>query len=176
MSAGPNRATDVGLAGRTGLLAAVTVVAVVSAFAGRFSAVALGAGAGLAFGLVGMSARVLHHPDSVRGLLLDPAAYALAEAGVLGNLFYVSALQRGRVTTATAATVAVETVVPASMGLVFLGDRPAHGYGWAAATGFVLAVCGALSLARHGRVAAPQEPPLSLGVANAEAVDLDRLA
>lgn len=159
LAAGPDRATNVELSGRTALLLAVVAVGAASFLAARWGAGALGMSAGLAFGLLAISARVLANPTSVRGLLLDPAAYALGAAGVLGNLLYATALQRGAVTLATAASVAGETFVPALIGLVFLGDRPAKGLTWAASLGFTLTVAGALSLARYGRVGAP--PPTS---------------
>ncbi len=46
-----------------------------------------------------------------------------------------------------------ETVAPALVGLLMLGDRPRPGWAWVAALGFVLAVAGALSLSRHGDLA-----------------------
>ncbi len=123
-------------------------------------AAALGGVAGLAFGATSVAARMIPdsvdpaHPLSSLGTLLrSPAAYALAVAGAVALLAYSTALQRGSVTAATAPLVVGETVAPALVGLLVLGDRPRSGWEIVAALGFTLAVAGALSLSRHG------EPP-----------------
>jgi hypothetical protein len=54
------------------------------------------------------------------------------------------------VTAATAMLVVGETVAPALVGILVLGDRPRAGWELLAGLGFVLSVTGALSLARHG--------------------------
>ncbi|NUL34956.1 hypothetical protein HRW09_36875, partial [Streptomyces lunaelactis] len=68
-------------------------------------------------------------------------------------LLLTSALQRGSVTTATAGMVLGETIGPALVGVVWLGDRTREGLAWLAVVGFAVAVAGALALARFG------EPP-----------------
>ena len=62
---------------------------------------------------------------------------------------FATALQRGSVTRATALTFAVDTVVPAGIGLALLGDATRPGYATIAAVGFVLTITGALALATH---------------------------
>lgn len=132
---------------------AVLVSAVASVQAPqRYASAAFATVAGLAFTGVGVAARVLVVPRPLWRLVLSPVALALAGYGVLGLLLYAAALQRGSVTTATAILFAVETVLPAAIGLVLLGDRPGAGYAGAAVAGFVLTVGGALALARHGTV------------------------
>jgi len=51
---------------------------------------------------------------------------------------------------ATAAVVLAETLPPAAVGVIFLGDRTRPGMGGIAIAGFVLAVCCAVALARFG--------------------------
>ncbi len=118
-------------------------------FRGEYGSAALGLIAGLAFGLVGVSVRVMTdlHPGH---LLRDPAAYALLLAGVLAFMCYAAALQRGRVTTALGPLVMAETVAPALIGVVALGDATRPGYTAVGVAGFVLAVAGALALTRFG--------------------------
>jgi drug/metabolite transporter (DMT)-like permease len=106
--------------------------------------------AGLAFGLVGLSVRLLEAPSSLLGWFADPATFSLALAGALALLLYAAALQRWRVTSATAVVVALDTLVPASIGLLFLGDRAAPGRGLLAAAGFATALGGAVVLSRLG--------------------------
>jgi len=120
---------------------------------GHGDAWALGALAGLMFGAAGIGARILRTPSTPWKLLIDPALYAIAVAGLLGLLLYAMALQRGSVTVATAAVVVAETLVPAAVGITLLGDRPQPGRTAMAAVGFGLSVAGAVALARYG------EPP-----------------
>jgi hypothetical protein len=50
----------------------------------------------------------------------------------------------------------VETVVPAAIGLAFLGDTTRPGYGPIAAVGFILIVAGTLTLAMHEMAEGPR--------------------
>ncbi|MFG2886333.1 DMT family transporter [Streptomyces sp. NPDC048297] len=116
---------------------------------GRLRALLLGLGAGFGFGVVEVSVRLI---DSLRpsGLLTNPASYALLVGGAAAFVLLTSALQRGSVTTATAGMVIGETIGPAAVGVVWLGDRTRDGLTWLAALGFAVAVAGALALARFG--------------------------
>jgi drug/metabolite transporter (DMT)-like permease len=144
-----------------GVLAAAVVLVVVAVplarLRGRAGAAALGSVAGLGFSVVAVATRVLPAPLTIRGVLTDPATYALVLSGALALLTYSTAVQRGSVTVATAPLVVLETVAPAAVGLLLLGDSPRPGWGWVAAAGFVIAVLGALSLARHGELPPPAE-------------------
>jgi hypothetical protein len=117
--------------------------------------IGLGLCAGLSFGVVALSARTLTRLEPVR-LVREPSVYLLIVSGVLGFLLYTTALQRGSVTTATAAMVVGETTAPAVVGLLVLRDNARPGWAPVAVFGFVLAVAGALSLARFGE---PQPSP-----------------
>ncbi|MEU6664464.1 hypothetical protein [Streptomyces sp. NPDC046727] len=123
---------------------------------GRSRALLLGLGAGFGFGVVEVSVRLV---DSLRpaDLLANPAAYALLLGGGAAFLLLTSALQRGSVTTATAGIVIGETIGPAAVGVVWLGDRTREGLAWLAALGFAVAVAGALALARFGEAPAAEE-------------------
>ncbi|MFE5922770.1 hypothetical protein [Streptomyces sp. NPDC056468] len=109
----------------------------------------LGLAAGFGFGVVEVAVRLI---DSVAvpELLANPATYALVLGGGAAFLALTSALQRGSVTTATAALVIGETIGPALVGVVWLGDRTREGLAWLAVLGFVVSVVGALALARFG--------------------------
>ncbi|MDG4865740.1 hypothetical protein P8605_47085, partial [Streptomyces sp. T-3] len=117
-------------------------------------ALVLGLGAGCGFGVVEVAVRLI---DDVapKALLTNPATYALLLGGGAAFLLLTSALQRGSVTTATAGLVLGETIGPALVGVVWLGDRTRDGLEWLAILGFAVAVAGALALARFGE--APTE-------------------
>jgi drug/metabolite transporter (DMT)-like permease len=140
------------------LVASVLVVGGAAFAAGRrrhgpstSDAWALGALAGLMYGAGGIGARMLATPKQPWQIIEDPALYAMVAAGMLGLLLYALALQRGSVTVATSAVVGAETQVPAAVGILLLGDRPAHGAAVVSAIGFGLAVLGAVALARYGQ-------------------------
>ena len=99
--------------------------------------------------MVGIAARVLNGFEPLT-LLRDPAAYAVAAAGIVSFVFYATALEGGSVTVATAAVVLAETLPPALIGVVFLGDTTRPGLEPAAIIGFLLAVASAVMLARFG--------------------------
>ena len=119
-------------------------------------ALVLGLGAGCGFGVVEVAVRLIDDV-SPAALVTDPAGYALLVGGGSAFLLLTSALQRGSVTTATAGMVLGETIGPALVGVAWLGDRTRDGLGWAAVTGFAVAVAGALALARFGE--APSDTP-----------------
>ncbi|MEU9241619.1 DMT family transporter [Streptomyces sp. NPDC048385] len=116
---------------------------------GRGRGLVLGLGAGFGFGVVEVSVRLI---DTLRPaeLLTNPAVYALLIGGGAAFMLLTSALQRGSVTTATAGMVIGETIGPAAVGVVWLGDRTREGLTWLAVLGFAVAVAGALALGRFG--------------------------
>lgn len=144
-----------------GLLAVALVLGGVGVVAGQLAdptrTATLGLVAGLSWGALGTAVRVL--PSLTPATLVrDPATYAAIIAGVLGAWFYAAALQRGGVVTATAMTLIGETVPPAAIGVLVLGDHARPGWLPVAAAGFVIALGGAMVLARFGEI----EPPLGV--------------
>jgi len=125
---------------------------------GPMAAAGLAAAAGLGFGGVGISARVLVVPTDLWRILLDPVLWSLAIYGILSLLLFATALQRGSVTSVSAVTFAVETVVPALIGIVLLGDRARSGLAIVAIAGFVFAVVSSIALARYGEIEPSQKP------------------
>jgi hypothetical protein len=67
-----------------------------------------------------------------------------------------------------------ETVAPALVGLLLLGDEPRPGWGWVAAVGFGLAVVGALALSGHGDVSGEETDGAGAPAADVDAADLGK--
>ncbi|MRK01779.1 hypothetical protein GEV27_09620 [Aeromicrobium sp. S22] len=166
-SATSDSSVDVSRAEQWGVLAAAALLAVLAVplakLDGAAGATALGAVAGLGYGVTAVASRMLpgdlslaHIAGEIDTLLASPATYALVVGGAVAMLTYSVALQRGSVTRATAPLVVGETVAPAVVGLLLLGDHARPGWGPVAVAGFVLAVVGAVSLARHGEIEAPE--------------------
>jgi drug/metabolite transporter (DMT)-like permease len=152
-SAGPEGATQAGVVFKLALIVAIAGLGLVGMAAGKlpdpFRTPVLGLIAGTGYGVLGVAARVLSGFAPLT-LIRDPATYALIAAGIVSFLFYASALEGGSVTVATAAVVLAETLPPAAVGVLFLGDRTRPGLAGVAIAGFVLAVCCAVALARFG--------------------------
>ncbi|WP_197048262.1 DMT family transporter [Mycobacterium paragordonae] len=137
------------------LLGVAAVVFIAGAAAGRLPdrprALALGLSAGTGFGLVEVGVNLIDSLDPTKAAFYaNPALYASAVGGVAGFLLLTSALHRGSVTTAVAGMVVGETVLPAIIGVVWLGDQTRDGLGWMVAAGLGVAVAATLVLARFG--------------------------
>jgi drug/metabolite transporter (DMT)-like permease len=152
-SAGEQAAAAVSPEFKLALILAVAGIALAGVIASRLPTLArtpvLAGVAGLGYGVLAVAARVL--PGfSPHDLIRDPAAYALAAAGVVSFMLYATALEDGSVTVATAAVVLAETTPPAVVGVLFLGDHTRPGLAGVAVLGFALAVVCAVALARFG--------------------------
>jgi drug/metabolite transporter (DMT)-like permease len=161
-SAGNEGATHVGFAFKLGLIVAVAAVAVTGLLAARlpnpYRTVVLGAIAGLGYAILAVSARIL--PGfSPAELVRDPATYTLAAAGIVSFMLYATALEGGSVTVATAAVVLAETMPPALVGVLLLGDTTRSGLAGVAILGFLLAVFCAVALARFGEASEHRPAP-----------------
>lgn len=143
------------------LLGVVAVVFIAGAAAGRLPdrsrALALGFSAGTGFGLVEVGVNLIDSIDPTKAsFYANPALYASAAGGVAGFLLLTSALHRGSVTTAVAGMVVGETVLPALIGVAWLGDETRDGLGWMVAAGLGIAVAATLVLARFGEAPSPE--------------------
>jgi drug/metabolite transporter (DMT)-like permease len=161
-SAGAEGAARVGWAFQLGLIIAVAGVAVLGFVAARLPNPArtpiVGATAGLGYSVLAISARILPGFAPAQ-LVRNPATYTLAAAGIVSFMLYAAALDGGSVTTATAAVILAETVPPALIGVVFLGDTTRPGLAIVAGLGFVLAVICAVALARFGEAGEDGKQP-----------------
>jgi drug/metabolite transporter (DMT)-like permease len=160
-SAGEHVAGHVGATFKLALILAVAGIGLAGVVSSRLRppvrTPVLAAVAGLGYGVLAVAARVL--PGfSPAELVRDPAAYALAAAGVISFMLYATALEDGSVTVATAAVVLAETTPPAAVGVMFLGDHTQPGLGGVGVLGFALAIVCAVALARFGQTGQEEEP------------------
>jgi drug/metabolite transporter (DMT)-like permease len=171
-SAGAEGAAQVGAVFKLALIVAIAGLAVVGLAVAKlnepYRTTGLGLVAGFGFGLLGIAARVLVGFAPLQ-LARDPAAYAIAAAGIVSFMFYATALEGGRVTVATAAVVLAETVPPAIIGVIFLGDQTRHGLAVVAWGGFFIAVASAVMLARFGEAHHEEDVAMADAVAGRQA-------
>ncbi len=158
-SAGAEGATNAGAVFKLALIVATAGIGLLGLVAARLPSPArtpvLGAIAGLGYGVLGIAARILDGFGPLT-LIRDPATYAVIAAGIISFMLYATALEGGSVTVTTAAVVLAETLPPAIIGVLFLGDQTRPGLGPAAVAGFVLAVACAVQLARFGEADHPE--------------------
>lgn len=152
LAAEPGRGRALTATGGWGLLGAALLLTASGGVALRprvGGATLLAVVAGLGFGGTGVAARVLVVPHPWWHVVGDPVLWSLVAFAVVGLVFYGLALSRGAVTSTAAITFTVETVVPAAIGLVWLGDRVRPGAAPLAAVAFVLTLAGCIRLARR---------------------------
>lgn len=140
------------------LLGVVLLIAVLAWPASRtrttFSTAVLGTLAGFAYAIVGIAGRLL--PGSTPAdLASSTVTYVLLLSGLVAFFLYTLALQRGAVTVATTPLIVAQTVTPAVVGLVLLGDTIRTGWSGAAALAFTLTVASATALVRFEEADAP---------------------
>jgi drug/metabolite transporter (DMT)-like permease len=168
VAARPGAAHPVSTALSWGIAGGVLVLAVVSGAAvrsrpGARSGALLGLLSGLAFGGTAVCARIVEADPSAQRMLADPAAWALLGYGALGLTTFAAALQRGSVTVAMAGQCAGETLLPAFLGVLLLGDSARPGAAPAAAIGFTVVVAAAMVLVIEG---VGETPTASTGAAS----------
>lgn len=112
----------------------------------RTSAIALSAIAGLAFGSAAIAGRVLVGNVTFVGFLVNPLSYVVAAGGTLGMVWFTIALRRSSATMVNAITLSVQTVVPATFGILMLGDKVRGGYELLMVIALTLSLVGSLAL------------------------------
>lgn len=137
-----------------GMAATVAAIALPALRRNRsWAAPVLAFGAGLGFCVVGISARTLNVPDPVWRLMVEPSAWAIVLNGLTAAVVFAMALQKSGATVVTAVMFTTNTVLSSVVGLAYLDDRVRAGFAAAAATGFVLAVAGAIGTAHYASTA-----------------------
>jgi hypothetical protein len=137
------------------LVAPTLLAALLAGRAGALASAALAAVSGAAFSGVAIAARAVVVPHPWWDLIEKPLAWAVVGYGVIGAWVFAAALERGAVTLVAAVVFAVETVLPAAVGLHWLGDSTRAGLALPAAVGFVVTVGAALALAAYAQPAVP---------------------
>jgi drug/metabolite transporter (DMT)-like permease len=147
-----------------GLIIGLICIAILGGAASRskhpMATALLGLLAGLGYAGVAISARLLQD-GSIGQLLSSPTTYTLPVSGASAFILYSLALQRGSVTLATTPMIALQTITPAAVGVLVLGDAVRTGWYAGALGGFVLTAIGALILVRFESVKDPSETATS---------------
>ena len=165
-TAQPERAATVSTAFVVAMWVGVVTVSAVawrlsSRGAGNGIAGVMGALSGVAFGGMSICARAMEADRGLVSMATDPLTGALLLYGVIGLVVFAGALQRGTVTVALSTQYVTQTLLPAIIGLLVLGDRSRPGQAPVAIIGFVLATVAAIGLSMvspRGDRRTPVEP------------------
>ena len=149
LSAAPGDALGLSRSKEIVLLAGLPVLALSARLLERWRPAApalLGALSGLAFGSASIAARGLAGTGADGPIMAEPLAWAAVAFASLGVLLFSRGLQRGSAVAVSAPTMAAETLVPAAVGVAFLGDQARPGLAGLAVTGLGLTLAAALVL------------------------------
>ena len=111
------------------------------------SALALAAVGGFSYGITSVIGRIFEFSQPLWHTIYSPLVFGLLSSGAIGILLFSTALQRAQATTVNAAMTASQTVFPAIIGIVFLGDSARNGLWSLVIGGGLLALSGVLLLA-----------------------------
>ncbi|MDL2341479.1 MAG: hypothetical protein QFB87_00155 [Patescibacteria group bacterium] len=104
--------------------------------------IGLAALGGLSFGDTSIIGRIFSPSIPLWHTLYSPQVFALIASGTLGVLLFSIALQRAQATIVNATMSASQTLIPALVGIVFLGDRARGGLWYLIFVGGALAFSG----------------------------------
>jgi drug/metabolite transporter (DMT)-like permease len=112
----------------------------------RLSAIGLATLGGLAFGCTSVLGRVFNFSKPVWHTIYSPAVFAILASGGLGILLFSTALQRAQATTVNASMTASQTLIPAVIGIAFLGEDARNGLWFLVVLGSVTTLGGVIAL------------------------------
>jgi hypothetical protein len=135
------------------LLVLSLLIGVAASRACRMNAiVSLAVLAGLAFGVIAIGSRSLA-AGPILELLLQPVAWLMLPAALLGQACLSVALTSGSVASTVASMDATTMVFTSLVGIVLLGDRIASGRQWSVVLGLTLVLLAVLALGWRSRLA-----------------------
>ena len=151
LAASPEQAEPVSNILRWSIIASPILLGVVGFFLARgksrLSTTGLAIVAGLCFGDTSVIGRIFNFSHPLWHTLYSPFIPALIVSGTLGILLFSTALQRAQATVMNATMTASQTLIPAIVGIVYLGDQARNGLWYLVVVGSLLALTGVITLA-----------------------------
>ncbi len=151
LASSPETARPVGSVLKSIIIFAPLPIAFIGYFVARSkknsSAVGMAVLAGLAFGGTSVLGRIFTLSTPFWHTIYSPLTFALVADGVIGILLFSTALQRAQATTVNATMAATQTLIPATVGIVFLGDSARNGLWGLVVVGGLVTLVGVTVLA-----------------------------
>jgi drug/metabolite transporter (DMT)-like permease len=157
ISSSPERAQQPGATLRLCIVLAPVVIGIIGFILARrktrLASIGLASMGGLAFGATSVIGRIFVFSNPLWHTLYDPLLFSLIASGVLGILLFSIALQRAQATVMNAAMAVSQTLIPAIVGIAFLGDDARNGLWSLVVIGTALSLGGVFILIRttHSR-------------------------
>ena len=101
---------------------------------------------GLAFGGTSVAGRIFSFSRPLWHTVYNPLIFALVASGAIGILLFSIALQRAQATVINATMTASQTLIPAIVGITFLGDDARNGLWYLVVIGTALVLGGVTGL------------------------------
>jgi drug/metabolite transporter (DMT)-like permease len=151
LSAAPDHADSVSATTRWLIVLSPLAVGILGHIVARsqkhVATIALAALSGLAFGQTSIIGRIFTFSRPLWHTLYSPLIFGLIASGILGIWLFSTALQRSRASVANASMTGAQTLIPAVVGILVLGDQPRHGLWYVVVAGTILVLTGVSILA-----------------------------
>ena len=116
------------------------------------SAICLAILSGISFGGTAIAGRLLVFNQPYWHVVYNPLFVSILAYGAVGISLFTYALQRQHASIVNAVMIAFETIVPITVGIVLLGDKPKQGYALVLGLGILLALFGTFKIAKSSPV------------------------
>jgi len=151
LAASPDRAKPISETVKWAIIATPLPIGIVGYALSRgksyLSAIGIAVTSGLAFGGTSVIGRIFDFSHPLWHTVYSPLVIALIASGGLGILLFSIALQRAQATVTNAVMTASQTLIPAIVGILFLGDSARHGLHYLVIIGTAITLCGLIALA-----------------------------
>ena len=146
LASSPEKATPISATVKGLIIGSPLLIGVVGYFLARSkrysAAIILAVLGGLAFGETSIIGRIFSLSHPLWHTIYSPQVAALLISGTLGVLLFSIALQRAQATVINASMSASQTLIPAFVGIAFLGDHARNGMWYLIIVGGLLAFSG----------------------------------
>ena len=146
LASSPEKATPISAAVKGLIIGSPLLIGVAGYFLARSkrysAAIVLAVLGGLAFGDTSIIGRIFSLSHPLWHTVYSPQVAALLISGTLGVLLFSIALQRAQATVINASMSASQTLIPAFVGIAFLGDHARNGMWYLIVIGGLLAFSG----------------------------------
>ncbi|HUC95747.1 MAG TPA: hypothetical protein VMR76_02180 [Candidatus Saccharimonadia bacterium] len=109
--------------------------------------IVLGILSGVAFSGTSIVGRIFKFSKPLWHTVYSPLVFSIIASGILGLLLFSIALQRAKATVINASMLTSQTILPATIGIIFFGDVARNGMWYLVVVGILLALIGVTFLA-----------------------------
>ncbi len=109
---------------------------------------------GLCFGMTAVGGRIIIYPHPIWHIISNLLAWIIVVYAILGLFFFTTALQRISATAVNSTMVGFQTIIPTTIGIIFLGDTAKGGHWLFVILGIILVLGGCLYITTRPHIRA----------------------